>query len=253
MRLVMIAALLLTAVSCSDNKSATATTSSDVSTTSSVAVSTPTSTSPPAPKVCSEPHASVPPGITATAIPDVDGDGHPDQGFFEGLTPTGGRRFVVITAAGGRAEADVQSASPAPAIALVANADERGPVEILVSDNRTVSLFVYVDCTMKAVRNMQSAQYQFDLGFRGTGTGVGCVGLGADRELVGLNVTSDDQTVVKWRRTVIDLNGTSARNGSSSSGTFTRPADAAAIDLLHTVSCGDRTITRDGVHEPPGG
>lgn len=259
MRWMMIVVVLLASVSCSSDRTNGASSSSSTSATSSTTVAARSSTTVgsglvPNERACSEPHATVPDDVTPTAIPDVDGDGATDQAFFlNGLTPTGGRRFVILTHAGGRAEANIQSASPVPLSVLVANADQRGPVEILVSDNRTVQLFAYTDCMIKVVRNAQGSPYEFDLGFRGTGTGVGCVDTGSGRKLVGLNVTGEDGGVVHWKRTVINLDGTEARNGASSEGTFTRPADDAAIDLLHTVSCGDRTITRDGVQERPGG
>jgi hypothetical protein len=189
--------------------------------------------------------------VIAGQIPDVDGDGRPDQAYF---APTGGetRQLVIVTAAGGRSEATITSASPSEASALVANMDEKGPVEILISDNRQAYLFVYVKCAVAVVRNAQNRQYSFDLGFRGVGTGVGCAPSATGRDLVGLNVTAQTETTVRWTRTVIDLSGTTARSGATTSGTFTQPQDGAAIALLSTISCGDQTISENGIHQTEG-
>ena len=259
MRSLIASAALLLAVACSGSNhtaaptsttSATTTTMPTMTTTSTI-TSVPATTAPsPAGAGCRSPKGAVPAGVAARSVPDVDDDGRTDQAFFNGVTADGSRRFVIVTAAGGRAEADLQSASPVAATALVVNADERGSVEILISDNRTVSLFAFVDCTITMVKNAQGAQYQFDLGFRGTGTGVGCAASTSGRQLVGLNVTGDDGTTVHWKRTVITVSGTSARNGATTTGSFTRPRDDAAIALLSTVSCGDRTMAADGVSEP---
>jgi hypothetical protein len=100
------------------------------------------------------------------------------------------------------------------------------------------------------VTNPEGEQYLFDLGFRGTGTGVGCHDAGGGRRLVGLNVTEDDGTTVSWTRTVIERDGLSASNGRTDDGTFAHGADDEAIDLLHTISCGDRTIADDGIQQP---
>jgi hypothetical protein len=56
--------------------------------------------------------------------------------------------------------------------------------------------------------------------------------------------------VVDWTRTVIERDGLTARNGQTDEGRFERPSDDAAIDLLHTVSCDDVTINRDGIRQP---
>jgi hypothetical protein len=81
---------------------------------------------------------------------------------------------------------------------------------------------------------------------------VGCVDVDGDgrTELVGLNVTASDDTTVRWSRTVIERDGVQAANGAQDTGTFRRPADDAAIELLFGVSCGEQTLTADGLLQP---
>ncbi len=239
------------------HRSTTTTTTSVVPTTqapTTTAVPVTTISAPPTTfgRGCSSPPGTVPAGAAATQIPDVDGDGRPDRAYFAPSAGNGTRQLVVITAAGGRASATVSSASPSAASALVVEPGSPAAPLVLLSDNREVFLFAYVNCTLAVVHNRQGAQYTFDLGFRGTGTGVGCIPDGARTDLVGLNIVSQDATTVHWSRTVIDVSGTSARNGASTTGTFTQPQDAAAISLLSTVSCGNQTISANGVHEPEG-
>ncbi len=274
MRLTPIVALVLLATSCSSNDttntantantaatsstaqgvaSTTAATSGNATTTAKGSSTSSASTTAARTLGCRTPAGTVPAGVAVKAIPDVDGDGKADQAFFNGLDPKGGRRFDIVTAAGGRIETLFQSAAPIAASALVANVDQKGPVEIIISDNRTASLYAFVGCKIAVVKNPQGEQYQFDLGFRGNGTGVGCPDLPGGRQLVGLNVVENDGTTFHWKRTIIVVSGLTAHNGASSTGTFTRPADDVAIQLLGTISCGDRTIATDGVHEPEGG
>jgi hypothetical protein len=161
----------------------------------------------------------------------------------------GHRQIGIVTAAGAISTLDVPSASPIPLSLFVVDADHAGGPEIFASDGRVAQLFTYVGCELEPVRNPQGNTYSFDLGFGENGTGVGCAALDGKPSLVGLKAVSDDGTTVHWTRTVIELDGTHASNGPTDSGTFTRPADAHAIDLLHTIACGDRTIGSDGIHD----
>lgn len=142
-----------------------------------------------------------------------------------------------------------QSASPVERSALVVNADERGPVEIILSDGRRASLYAFRGCSIKAVRNPQGKLYTFALGDRvGTGSGIGCVQTSAGRRLVGLDeMRNADNSIVNWSRTVIELDGLRAHNGSVSHGTYHLPADQAKVDLLDDITCGDLTIHGKGV------
>jgi hypothetical protein len=163
---------------------------------------------------------------------------------------TGGeRRIGVVTAAGAMSVVQVPSASPVPLSLFVADADHAGGPEIIASDGRAAQLFTYVGCKLEPVLNREGRTYTFDLGFVGNGTGVGCATIHGKPELVGLKDTETDAKTVHWTRTVIELDGTHASNGPTDSGTFTQPADAHAIELLHTISCGNRTIDADGIHD----
>lgn len=43
------------------------------------------------------------------------------------------------------------------------------------------------------------------------------------------------------------IDGTTARNGEVTTGTYTRGEDDAAIDLLSSTTCGDLTVPENGV------
>jgi hypothetical protein len=158
----------------------------------------------------------------------------------------------VLTAAGGGDRVMIDSASPVALTLLVADADEQPPVELFVSDNRTVQLWTFVDCSLQPVTDASGQPYQFDLGFRGTGTGVGCIDADGDgrRDLVGLNVTATTDTTVEWSRTIIERDGVQASNGPTDTGTYRRSEDDAEIELLYTVTCGDASIDQDGIRQP---
>jgi hypothetical protein len=189
------------------------------------------------------------PGAGVGQIVDVDGDARPDTGWLA-VHDDGSRELGVATEAGGGDLVPMDSPSPNVLTLLAVDADEEPPVELFVSDGRTVELWAFADCQLAPVTNPEGAPYLFDLGVRGTGTGIGCQDAEGGRQLVGLNVVDDDGTVVDWTRTVIDRDGLAASNGQTDEGRFERPADDAAIDLLHTVSCGEVTITEDGIQQP---
>ena len=217
-----------------------------------------TTTAPPTEQSTTTPAA----GCTGTAptmsqpanqieIVDVDGDGQRDIAWL--ASPgNGGRELGVRTAAGGGDSVRIESASPSALTLLVADADEEAPVELFVSDNRTVQLCAFSDCSLQPVTDPQGEPYLFDLGFRGNGTGLGCIDADGDgtRDLVGLNITSSDDTTVEWSRTIIEREGLVASNSATDTGTYRRPADDARIAALSTVTCGDLTIDRDGIRQP---
>jgi len=157
-----------------------------------------------------------------------------------------------VTASGAASDVEVETGSPIPLSVLVVDADESPPVEVLVSDGRTVHLYEFVDCRIQPVLNVDRETYLFDLGFRGTGTGVGCAAIDGHRQLVGLLARPRSGNRVPWSRTVVHLHDLRATNGATDSGTFTSPTDDRAIQLLHEVSCGDLTMESDGLHEPAG-
>jgi hypothetical protein len=186
-------------------------------------------------------------GSVPSSIPDVDGDGQRDTMYL-----TADRVLGVISSTGADVTYQIESASPVPVAVLAANADRTGPVEFLISDGRTVELIVFTDCRLRPVINTRDGQpWLFDLGSRGTATGVGCVEIAGRTELVGLNIERDDSDTVEWSRTIVTLEGSEATVGATDRGTFSRPADQQAIDLLTTVSCGELTMSADGIAQPP--
>lgn len=197
-------------------------------------------------QACTSGYVEPPSEVAQGTIVDVDGDGEADQGWV-GMGPDG----IVVginTAAGGGASVPFESGSPVERSLLAVNADEKGPVELFLSDGRTVSLYAFVDCDIVPITNEQGETYQFSLGFTDFGTGIGCAQIDGKQQLVGLNVDSTDTDgSVNWSRTVIELDGTNARNGATSTGTFTSPDDDDAIALLYDISCGDLTMANDGV------
>jgi len=229
---------------------ATTAPSSVVPTTAAAPPTTETATSAPATGGCrtGTPNA-VPAGATHQTTLDLDGDGKPDTLWLD-APKSGGERMGVVTAAGGGSTIDLSSASPIPESAFVVDADGKAPLEILTSDGRVGGLYAFVDCSIQVVKDVKGQPYRFDLGFGDYGTGVGCTTVDGVRYLTGLHALSDDGTTVKWTRTEILLDGLTAKNGKTQSGTFTHPSDDGAINLLHTLSCGQKTIEADGITVP---
>ncbi|MCU1375575.1 MAG: uncharacterized protein JWO68_2861 [Actinomycetia bacterium] len=191
--------------------------------------------------------STVPQRAPHQTIDDVDGDGQPDTAYLDG-SPGTDITFGIVTAAGGGSSVQFDSASPVERRALTVNADGRGAVEVFLSDGRSVQLLAFVDCRLRAVRDEKGEPYVFDRGFRDTGTGVGCIDADGDgkRDLVGLKAEGSEGDDVGWSRTIVELDGTIARNGQKDSGTYRKPDDDARIDLLYQVTCGDKTLT-DGL------
>jgi hypothetical protein len=198
----------------------------------------------------------VPAGSPTKSVIDVDGDGRPDTVAMWAPPDGGAGQLAILTAAGGGSQVTIESASPIQRRALVVNVDEKGPVEILLSDGRQVQLLAFVDCRIQPVLNPQGQPYTFDLFNRvGTGSGVGCNQTPTGRRLVGLWTdelidTSHAGVSVPWRRTVVELDGLHARNGASTQGTFTTGRDDKAIASLSDISCGSLRMSTDGLTGP---
>jgi hypothetical protein len=133
---------------------------------------------------------------------------------------------------------------------LVVRINDATPPLFLADDGRMVQLWAFNDCQIANVTNLQGVNYMFSLGFTDFGTGVGCGSIDGTNQLLGLNVVGDSAGTVDWTSTVVAVTGTEARNGTVTDGTFTSPADDAAIALLRTVACGDQTIDQDGISTP---
>jgi hypothetical protein len=242
-------ALVLGVAACSDDSDdSSASASSSTSTT--VAPSTTTSatggTTTSAPGGCAvSTHGSVPTGAASREVRDLDGDGQADTVFVT-AGADGGKQFGVVTAGGLLSTWTAADASGAdPSVLGVVDADQDGHPEIWVNPGRHVVLLTFTDCALQPFRNAQNQPYEFSIGFEDTGTGVGCIDVDHDgrRDLVGLEGGEAKDGKVAWTRTIVELDGTRARNGATDSGTYTSPKDDAAIALLHQVTCGDETFS----------
>jgi hypothetical protein len=194
--------------------------------------------------------SGVPAGAAAKPSVDVDGDGRPDTAWIGTDPGPDGVPFGVATAAGGGFSSTIQSASPVARSVLLADVTGHGEVVALASDGRQVLLYGISGCSFVPIKNPQGQQYAFDLGFTGFGTGVGCVDANGDgtTDLVGLKVVDSDNGEGTIQRTVIELDGSNARNGATDSVPVTR---APLADEARTVTCGDLTLDQDGVTSGP--
>lgn len=207
-----------------------------------------------APAASPEPTTTAPAGCTGTGDPapsgaatvstiDLDGDGSPDTLWIASDGST--RTLGVTTATGATFTSPIDLAGPAGASAFALHPDPAGPAMVLLSDNRVADLLLVQDCALVPATDAAGAPWQFDQGFAGQGTGVGCLDLDGDgtQDLVGLNLVDDTVT-----RTVIEVDGTVASAGAKDS--VAVAGDATAQDTARQITCGDRTLQADGVHEP---
>jgi hypothetical protein len=214
---------------------------------------------PPAPSFaatgCSPGGTPPPAGASQRKVSDLDWDGQPDTlwlGQFRDGSGRTDRIAGVTTASGANSGVQVLSASPIPLSALAIDAQQDGQHQIIVSDGRSAYLYVFADCRLQAAADNQGAPFLFDLhNLRDNGTGIGCSDLGppsAGRHLVGLRASNENG---QWtvRRTEINLNGTLATIGASDTVTATSAQDPAVVSA-QTISCGDLTISKDGVQQP---
>jgi hypothetical protein len=207
---------------------------------------------------CAPGGTPAPAGAGLRQIGDLDGDGLPDTlwvGQFRSAPPDEGRTNRVVgitTASGANSVVQISSASPIPLAALAIDAQNDGGNQVIVSDGRSARLYTFAECQLQAVVDSEGTPFVFDLqNLRGHGTGVGCSDLGPPsigRHLVGLQALEDGG---RWtvRRTEIDLYGTLATIGQSDTVTAASAQDPAVVSA-QTISCGDLTISKDGVRQP---
>lgn len=213
----------------------------------STALAESTSTADPTPAGCAPTGSGVPADAVSKPIIDVDGDGRPDVGWINGAA-----NFGITTASGATFSIPMELAGGGPRSVLVEDTDGQGTIAALASDGRTVEFLLVRNCGLVPAKNAEGTNYEFDLGFRGTGTGVGCsqVTGTSERSLVGLHVRLDGAgNPVDVQRTQIIVDGTNARNGATD--TITAAGNPAAVQSGRQISCGDLTMSRDGVTERP--
>lgn len=177
---------------------------------------------------------------------DVDGDGEVDQVYlYEG-------NLGVETSSGVVAEIPTGRARLSKVIGVAdANADGRGEIFVVgvgASASEAVAvanIAVFVDCRL-AYLTQGDEDRRLDLVFGESdagGSGVGCVDADGDgrSELVTLRFERNGP-VVRWRRTILNIDGTIAKTGPTDEGTFRSPRDDDKIALLSEVTCGDNPL-----------
>ncbi|WP_328351114.1 hypothetical protein OG976_17215 [Mycobacterium sp. NBC_00419] len=170
----------------------------------------------------------------------------PYDGGTVWISPDG---LVGVSTAEGNGRVRVPSASPMPLQAMVIDAQANGQQQLIVSDGRVAHLFALTGCTISAVYDGQGQPFLFDLqNLRGNGTGIGCSDLGDGPRLVGLQALPDGAGYTV-RRTAIDLDGSAATIGRSDTVPGTSQQDPVVAWAM-TISCGERTMTQDGVQQP---
>ncbi len=170
----------------------------------------------------------------------------PYDGGTVWISPDG---LVGVTTAAGNGRIRVPGASPMPLQAMVIDAQANGQRQLIVSNGRVAHLFALDGCKIDTVYNGQGDPFLFDLqNLRGNGTGVGCSDLGDGPHLVGLQALPDGSGYTV-RRTEIDLDGSIATIGRSDTVAGTSQQDPV-VAWARTISCGERTMTQDGVQQP---
>lgn len=159
---------------------------------------------------------------------------------------------VGITTAKGYGEAAIETPSPIPPQAVLIDAQQDGNHQIIVDTGREAILYTVSGCAITPAVDRSGASFRFDVGHRrGNGDGVGCSDLGDGHRLVGLLQLRDEQDEPLWtvRRTEINLNGATATIGRSDTVTAASAQDPGWTTAAE-ISCGDLTLTQDGVAAP---
>lgn len=190
------------------------------------------------------------PGRTLAA--DLDGDGLDDVLGRGGEPGT----LAVRMASGATSVVDVGEREIGRKTLIGAeDADGDGRAEAFVQVSREYGRFVQVvslvGCTLRHVTNVEGDRYEFllfsssespDAG-PGERAGMGCVDADDDgrRELVGTDGEREGD-LIRWRRTVVELEDGRARNGPLDSGEYTVGEDDEAIALLFEATCGENPL-----------
>jgi hypothetical protein len=156
---------------------------------------------------------------------------------------------VGVTTPAGTGVVQIPNAGPQPVQAMLVDAQGDGQQQLLVSNGRSAYVYLVSGCELTAVNDKQGQPFVFDLqNLQGNGTGIACLDLGAGRRLVALQgLQTDNGWTVK--RTQIDLDGATATPGRSDTVTATSHQDATVAAAI-TISCGELTMSKDGVQQP---
>ena len=197
-------------------------------------------------KGCTSGEQQTPRGVTTVATADLDGDGKADRIW---LGDTGSKRYLgVIYSAGGGRSITFTSAAPEAATA-VAGRLSSGAAIILLDTGRSVSLYSVVDCAIVATRNAQGAQYSFDKGFTGYGTGVACPTIGGAERLAGYlaKPVGSGGKAFDVTRTTIDVTdgGRRASNGTKATLGSKLSASDATVKIAQSVSCAGSGVAKE--------
>jgi hypothetical protein len=156
---------------------------------------------------------------------------------------------VGVTIPAGTGVVQVSNAGPLPLQALLIDAQQNGQRQLIVSNGRGAHAYLVSGCDITPVVDQQGEPFVFDQeNLRGTGTGIGCADVGDGRHLVGLQALPGP-TGWTVRRTQIDFDGATAKLGRSDTVAAASAQDPAVTEA-QTISCGDQTITKDGVQQP---
>ena len=251
------AILLLSACTSASTPSSAAPSSTTTATTvagaAPTAVASTSGASQPEPgHTCPATSAQIPAGAHQQQTADVDYDGAPDTLWLADVNGT--RTLGIRTASGATFSTTFTSAAPQAALAFGQKmADENAPSIILLDTGRSVQLYTVADCAIVPTKNAQGAQYKFDLGFAGTGTGVECTSDGGGYTLAGLlaqpSTAGGTETVY---RTPIKLSnyGRRASNGTRQTLSSRVDSQSALAKRATSVSCG---ANNTAVTEPQAG
>lgn len=194
---------------------------------------------------CPDNGGRVPDGAVTAEVVDVDGDGRRDQVWHE--ASESGQRVGLSTASGAVVGSQVDTGRPVSGV-LVVDADQRGPVEVLVNKGDGISLLVFQRCDLVPVIGPDGDPYLFDAGYFGNGTGVTCTDVDGDgrRDLVGMNLGDYGAVTAgtfPLSRTVVELDGATARHGHHDE-TSVR-LDPSEAHRYYGIRCGPLSLTTE--------
>ncbi|MCE0540299.1 hypothetical protein LWF15_32870 [Kineosporia rhizophila] len=199
--------------------------------------------------------AAVPKDSNRVATDDLDDDGEADELW---LAHDQGLRLLGVSTASGASFSMVLNQWDAGALeqrvgdrvnALAGRLGD-GSAVILLDLGRSAALYSVVNCYIVATTNAEGHPYLFDLGYDMTGDGVGCLGDGSERILVGYRAEYDpDQQTYKVSRRAVELDkdGKRATNGPDVLIGKDLAERADEVRRAQSIACGENSK----VAEPP--